>query len=101
MCIWKRKQYKTGSCQTLEKFKSVLVNKGFTEAVLMDLSMALECLNHELLIAKLHTYGFNRTALKYIQSYLTERQQRVKLNGSFSILKSTTVKLNEKKMKRK
>ena len=80
------KQYITGSCQILEKCKSVLVNTGFAEAVLMDLSMAFECLNHELLIAKLHKCGFNRITLKYTQSYLAERQQRVKLSGSFSIL---------------
>ena len=51
----------------------------------MDLSKAFDCLDHELLVAKLHAYGFNRQALNQIDS-LIERQQRVKINGSFSTL---------------
>ena len=33
---------------------------------------------------KLHAYGFSREALTLINDYLTNRQQRVKVNGSFS-----------------
>ena len=44
----------------LEKCKSVLDNKGFAGAILMDLSKAFDCLNHELLIAKLSAYGFSQ-----------------------------------------
>ena len=75
----------------LEKCKSVLHNKGFAGAILMDLSKAFDCLNHELLIAKLNAYGFNWTALKHIHSYLTKRQQRVKINGSFSTMKCSSL----------
>ena len=57
----------------------------------MDLSKAFDGLNHELLIAKLSAYGFSRSALKLIHSYLNERQQRVKVNGSFSTLKMTSL----------
>ena len=41
-------------------------------AILMDLSKAFDCLNHELLIAKLSAYGFSRPALKLIYTYLHE-----------------------------
>ena len=57
----------------------------------MGLSKAFECLNHELLIAKLSAYGFSRPAPKVIYSYLHERQQSVKINGSFSTLKQTSL----------
>ena len=57
----------------------------------MDLSKAFDCLNNELLIAKLSAYGFSRPALKLIYCYLHERQQRVKVNGSFSTLKQTSL----------
>ena len=57
----------------------------------MDLSKAFDCLNHELLIAKLSAYGFSRSALKLIHCYLNERQQRVKINGSFSTSKQTSL----------
>ena len=58
--------------------------KGFAGAILMDLSKAFDCLNHELLIAKLEAYGFSRSALKLVYDYLSNRKQRVKINGSFS-----------------
>ena len=48
----------------------------------MDLSKALDTINHELLIAKLNGYGFSIEALQV--SYLQERWQRVKINTIFS-----------------
>ena len=50
----------------------------------MDLSKAFYCLVHDLLIAKLHAYGFDYLSIKLIHSYLTDRLQRVKVNASFS-----------------
>ena len=56
----------------------------------MDLSKAFDCTRHDLLIAKLHAYGFSQEALALINDYLTNRQQRVKVNGSFSSWKGLT-----------
>ena len=42
-------------------------------AVLMDLSKAFDTLNHELLIANLHAYGFEPDVLSLIYSYLSNR----------------------------
>ena len=50
----------------------------------MDLSKAFDCLNHELLLAKLNAYGFSANAIQMMHSYLTGRRQRVKVSGSFS-----------------
>ena len=41
-------------------------------------------LNHDLLIAKLHAYGFEYNTLKLIKSYLSKRWQLTKINTSFS-----------------
>ena len=67
----------------LEKWKKT-IDKGFAEEVLMDLSMAFDTLNHELLIAKLHTYGFGKESLMLLLSYLSNQSKRTKINTSFS-----------------
>ena len=41
-------------------------------------------INHDLLVAKFHVYGFSKESLKLINSYLTNRWQRTKLNTGFS-----------------
>ena len=68
----------------IEKCKMSLDAGNCVGAVFMDLSKAFDCLNHELLIAKLEAYGFSKRALTFIHSYLYKRKQRVKVNGSFS-----------------
>ena len=59
-------------------------NKGYAGAILMDLSKAFDTINHELLIAKLYAYGFSKDALKLINSYMSDRWQRRKIDKSFS-----------------
>ena len=57
----------------IEKWKKILEDKCFGDAVLIDLSKAFDNLNHELLIAKIHVYGFNRDSFKLINDYLFNR----------------------------
>ena len=68
----------------LEKWKISLDKGGYAGGVLMDLSKAFDTLNHDLLIAELYAYGFGKNALKLIQSYLSDRWQRTKINTSYS-----------------
>ena len=49
--------------------------------VMMDLSKAFDCIPHNLLIAKLYVYGFDKNSLRLIYSYLKGRHQRVKINS--------------------
>ena len=50
----------------------------------MDPSKAFDPLNYDLLIAKLHAYGFSEESLPLTKSYLTYRWRRTKVNVSFS-----------------
>ena len=63
-----RKGYSTHHALILlvEKWRMALDNKGFAGAVLMDLSKAFDTLDHELLLAKLDAYGFDKNSLKLI-----------------------------------
>ena len=67
----------------IEKRKKSLDSKGAAGALLTDLSKAFDCLNHGLMIAKLDAYGLDYTSLKLINSYLTNRSQRVKVNSKY------------------
>ena len=81
-----RKGHSTEQCLTvmLELWKKALDNKETAGAILTDLSKAFDCLNHNLLLAKMAAYGFDENALLFIKDYLTNREQRTKVNGSFS-----------------
>ena len=68
----------------LEKWKKILDDTGYAGSVLVDLSKAFDTINLELLVAKLHAYGFSKEALTLIASYIFDRWQHVKINDTFS-----------------
>ena len=67
-----------------EKWKKCLDSNGACEALLTDLSKALTCLPHSLLIAKLNAYGFDKTSTENLKDYLSHRKQKIKINKTFS-----------------
>ena len=81
-----RKGYSTQYCllAMLESWRRAIDKRHLAGALLTDLSKAFDCLNHELLVAKLNAYGFDISSLEYIYSYLTGREHRTKINNSFS-----------------
>ena len=48
------------------------------------MSKAFDCLDHELLTAKLNAYGFHLPALRLIHDYLSNRKQRTKIDDKYS-----------------
>ena len=62
-----------------------VVNDSAFGALLTDLSKSFDCLPHELSIANLYEYGFERSYLKLIHSYLSNRKQRVKISDGYSL----------------
>ena len=57
----------------VEKMKIARDNKEFCVTILTDLLKAFDCICHNLLIAKLNAYGFDRSAVKLIYNYLSDR----------------------------
>ena len=82
-----RKGYSTqyALINLLQKWQKCLdASDGIVGTLLMDLSKAYDCVNHDLIIAKLEAYGVGENSLRLIQNYLSQRQQRVKVGLSFS-----------------
>ena len=82
-----RKGHSTEQCLLImtETWKKALDEKCAAGAILTDLSKAFDCLSHDLLIAKLEAYGFEKSALKFIYDYLRNRKQRTKVGNFYSL----------------
>ena len=82
--------YRKGySCQQVllkltEDWRKYIDENKIVGGLLMDLSKAFDCLPHELLIAKLEAYGFEKKTLSSFLSYLKNRKQAVNINGILS-----------------
>lgn len=60
---------------------------GQTDIVLMDFSKAFDKVPHRRLLTKLHHYGIKGPILSWIDNFLTQRQQRVLVDGESSDFK--------------
>ena len=69
---------------SLEKWARPIDRSKMFGAPLIDLFKAFDCLNHDLLIAKLNAHGFSLPALRLIHDYLSNRKQRSRINDSCS-----------------
>ena len=67
-----------------EKWSKTLDEGGETGTVLTNLSKVFDCIDHNLLIAKLNAYGFEKRSLEFIHSYFTNRKQKTKVDSAFS-----------------
>ena len=67
----------------IEKIKKSLDQGGEYAALLTDLSKVFDCLPHDLIIAKLHTYGFDKASLIKTYAKLFDRQVSESQNQSF------------------
>ena len=68
----------------IEKWRKTLDKGGETGAVLTDLSKAFDCIDHNLLIAKLDAYGFEKQSIDFLRLYPTKRKQRTKVDSAYS-----------------
>ena len=59
------------------------------DVIYLDFAKAFDTVPHQRLLNKLKAYGITGNILRWIESFLTDRSQRVRINNSFS--KSTPV----------
>ena len=72
------------SLSNVEKWRKTLDAGGETGALFTDLSKAFDCIDHNLLVAKLNAYGFDKQSMNFIYSYFTKRKQRTKVDSAVS-----------------
>ena len=71
-----------------EMWRKALDEKKVVGGVLRDLSKAFDSLHHDLMIAKLHAYVFDKLTLNIIHNYLREPTQQTKVDAEYSSLRT-------------
>ena len=67
------------------KLEKILRSQKIVGAVLMDLSKASDSIPHNLLMTKMHAYGFSVDAVTFLYSYLKRRKQNVVVSNTHSV----------------
>ena len=63
----------------VKNWRKTLDEGSDTGAVLTDLFNTCDCIDHNLLMAKLNAYGFEKQSINFIYSYFTKRKKERKL----------------------
>lgn len=83
-----RQSYSTETCmiyltEEKERRKGKEIDSGkYCGMAMLDLQKAFDTVDHQILLYKLKAVGFNKEALKWIQSYLSGRVQMVDEGGT-------------------
>ena len=74
----------------LEDWTKAIKNHSYTDVIYLDFSKAFDTVPHKRLILKLQAYGVHGNLLSWLTNFLSDRFQRVCLNGSCSGWKPVT-----------
>ena len=69
----------------LDHWTDILDNHGALDAIYLDFAKAFDKVPHERLLLKVENHGIKGNALKWIRDFLSNRQQRVVINGTHSV----------------
>jgi len=58
-----------------------LIQKLHVGGIFCDLPKAFDCVNHKILLTKLHFYGIQGITMDWFRSYLTNRKQKVEIKS--------------------
>ena len=65
----------------IENLRSAVDNGEYGCGLFIDLRKTFDTVNHSILLSKLNHYGIRGTTNNWFQSYLSNRQQYVSING--------------------
>ena len=67
-----------------DKISNAIENNEYSIGIFFDLAKAFDTVNHKILLKKLENYGIRGLQLEWFKNYLSNRQQRVYCNGTYS-----------------
>ena len=70
--------------QIFGRLDKTLESSGRIDVVYMDFEKAFDKVPHKRLLSKLKAYKLHDTITEWIKNFLTDRKQRVRVNGKFS-----------------
>ena len=76
--------------ETVHDWMTALDNTTQTDAILLDFAKAFDKVPHKRLLSKLSSYGFTSNTHNWITSFLSNRKQRVSVNGALSDITDVT-----------
>jgi len=74
----------TAAFSLLNTILSSLDKKKIVGGLFLDLQRAFDCVSNNILLSKLNFYGISGKANKLLESYITDRYQRVVMKDKFS-----------------
>ena len=71
--------------QVYDEINAIIDNRGQVDTVFLDFSKAFDSIPHDLLIHKIQTFGIDGKLHLWLKDYLSNRQQRVVIEGEKSV----------------
>ena len=75
--------------KVMDMWTESLESGGQIDVVYTDLEKAFDKVPHKRLISKMYSYKINPKVIKWIEAFLTNRRQRVRINGFFFLMEGS------------
>lgn len=70
--------------EVIDDWYDILDNKGCIDAIYLDFQKAFDTVPHKRLLNKMHSYGIRGNVLSWIESFLSDRTQKVRIFNTIS-----------------